>query len=420
MRRPSPLSCRWPICLAFTLALAGSSVVVGQDDGRRTLSPVDSSGSYEVGGIAVDVTAGTADAARLDGWRLAQRKGWQMLSQRLGAGGALVADSTLDAVVSGIVIEDEQIGPTRYIARLGVLFNRSRAGALLGIAGDTLRSPPMLLLPIVWSGGVGEGFERHSDWLDAWLRYRTGNSIIDYVRPSGTGADALLLNTGQATRPGRIWWRHILDQYGASDILAPTARLYREWPGGPIVAVFDARHGPDDRSIGHFTLRVGNGDALNVLLDAGVRRIDELYQAALRSGLLRTDPSLSYTPPVALPAANTGEPVEPDQAQRTDMAGAIAYSVQVETRSASAVTGIETSLATVPGVRSATVSSLALGGVSVMRVMFAGDPASLTALLEQRGWTVQPVGGSQTTLRLRRDLLPTLPQAPALGDAVTG
>ncbi|KAA5683564.1 heavy-metal-associated domain-containing protein, partial [Pseudomonas aeruginosa] len=68
------------------------------------------------------------------GWRLAQRKAWVQLSQRLGAGGGLVSDGTLDQLVSGIVIENEQIGPTRYIAKLGVLFNRARAASLLGVS----------------------------------------------------------------------------------------------------------------------------------------------------------------------------------------------------------------------------------------------------------------------------------------------
>ena len=53
----------------------------------------------------------------------------------------------------------------------------------------------------------------------------------------------------------------------------------------------------------------------------------------------------------------------------------------------------------VPGVRSAQTTSLALGGMSVMRVVFDGDPARSRAALEARGWQVL---GSGTTLRIRR------------------
>jgi hypothetical protein len=124
-------------------ALAGAAVVRAQiEGGARGAAPVDSSSSFEVNGIRVDVSANTADAARLAGWRLAQRKGWALLSQRLTGSAQTLPDGTLDSLSSGIVVEQELIGPNRYIARLGVLFDRERAGSILGVATQTLRSPP--------------------------------------------------------------------------------------------------------------------------------------------------------------------------------------------------------------------------------------------------------------------------------------
>jgi hypothetical protein len=394
--------------IALMVAVTGG-IVAAQDDQQSSppVSAGDGSGSYEVSGVEVDVTGKTADAARTGGWRIAQRKGWQMLSQRLGGGGGLVSDSTLDSIVSGIVVENEQIGPNRYVARLGVLFSRARAGALLGVAGQTVRSAPMLTIPIQWSGGAGQGFEQKTQWQEAWNRYRTGNSAIDYVRPAGSGPDSLLLNAGQVGRPGRAWWRSILDQYGASDVLVPVVRLSRQWPGGPIIGMFEARHGPDNHIIARFTLRVGNGDALPILLDAGVKRIDDAYQAALRNGSLRTDPTLSSRPPEPAPVIEEeapGEaPIETTDAVQVS-ATSVAISVQVDTPGAASVSATEASLRSIPGVRSALTTSLALGGVSVMRVNFDGDPAALRAVLESRGWTVQ---GSGTTLRIRRGGAPS-------------
>lgn len=388
--------------IALTIAVTGG-IVLAQDEGGSSpaVSAGDGSGSYEVSGVSVDVTGKTADAARTGGWRIAQRKGWQMLSQRLGGDGSLVSDSTLDSMVSGIVVENEQIGPNRYVARLGVLFSRARAGALLGVAGRTMRSAPMLTIPIEWSGGAGPAFEQKTQWQEAWNRYRTGNSAIDYVRPAGSGPDSLLLNAGQVGRPGRAWWRTILDQYGASDILVPVVRLSRQWPGGPIIGVFEARHGPDNHIIARFTLRVGNGDALPVLLDAGVKRIDDAYQAALRNGTLRTDPTLSSRPPEPTPIVEEEAPGESavETNDAVQISGGVAISIQVDTPGAASVSATEAALRNIPGVRSALTTSLALGGVSVMRVSFDGDPAALRPLLEARGWAVQ---GTGTTLRIRR------------------
>ena len=45
------------------------------------------------------------------------------------------------------------------------------------------------------------------------------------------------------------------------------------------------------------------------------------------------------------------------------------------------------------GVRGAATSSIAIGGMSVMRVTFAGDAAGLAAALRARGFQVNNVAG---------------------------
>ena len=391
---------------AFIAALAASAMAAAAvyaqiEGGDRGVAPIASSGDYEVNDVLVDVSAKTPDAARYGGWRIAQRKAWQQLSQRLGRGGGLVPDSTLDAMVTGIVVQNEQIGPTRYIARLGVLFDRDRAGALLGIANTMMRSPPMLVIPVQWSGGVGEVFEGRTRWQEAWARYRTGNSEIDYIRPSGTGPDSLLLNAGQTMRPGRGWWRTVLDQYGASDVLIPTVRLYRQWPGGPVIAEFQARHGPDSRLLDQFTLRVGSTAGLPALLDAGVKRLDDTFQSALRGGLLRPDPG--FAPP---PTATAIDETAPDESLAVESLGAtVPIIIQFDTPNAGSVTGTESAMRAIPGVASAATSSLALGGLSQMTVTFGGPAEAFRSALEARGWQVF---GTGTTIRIRRapQLLP--------------
>ncbi|MDP1026157.1 heavy-metal-associated domain-containing protein [Sphingomonas sp. KR1UV-12] len=390
------------ILVAIAALAAGSATLAQIEGGSRGVAPVDGGGAFEVAGVTVDVGGKTAETARLAGWRLAQRKAWVQLSRRLGGGGALVSDGTLDQMVSGIVVENEQIGPTRYIARLGVLFDRYRAGALLGIAPNADRSSPMLVVPVQWSAGVGQVFEARSEWQQAWARFRTGNSTVDYVRPAGTGPDSLLLNVGQVTRPGRGWWRTIIDQYGAADVLVPSVRLYRQWPGGPVIGVFQARHGPDDEVLGGFTLRVGSTDGIPQLLDAGVARIDALYQQALRQGRLGADPSL--TPPPDPNATPTPVPEAELIAEGGEGAGlavstGTTLTVQYDTPGTASVANTEALVRAIPGVRSADTSSLALGGVSLMRVVVDGDPAALQRELEARGYQVASSG---TTLRIRR------------------
>jgi hypothetical protein len=400
--------------VALTLGLIGFAVAVMAqiEGGDRGVAPIDTSGSFEVTGIDVDVAAQTAEAARLGGWRIAQRKAWALLWAKThrGRGAPGLSDSQLDGIVSAVVVEDEQIGPKRYVARLGVLFDRARAGQILGVSGEASRSAPMLVLPVEWSGGAPRSFEVKTEWQKAWARFRAGNSPIDYVRPVGNGADPLLLTVGQAQRPARRWWRGLLDQYGAADVLIPVVELTRLWPGGPVVGKFSARHGPNNELIEVFSLRAATGDALPAMLDEGVKKLDQIYAQALANGALAPDPSLIIEAPVVplLPPSNTTEAAvdtPADNATNIDpvvptvSATPSTYTVQFDTPDVSAVTSTESAVAGIPGVRSATTSSLALGGTSVMRVSFTGEIGTLRLALQARGYRVDESGG---TLRIRR------------------
>jgi hypothetical protein len=131
---------------AAVLALAGlgGSLIAQMESAERGILPVDSSGTLEIKGIDVDVAGKDAESARFAGWRIAQRQGfkalWAKTNKRPIGEAPNLSDSTLDTLVSSIVVEREQIGPNRYIATLGVLFDRARAGELLGVPGQARRS----------------------------------------------------------------------------------------------------------------------------------------------------------------------------------------------------------------------------------------------------------------------------------------
>jgi hypothetical protein len=400
-----------PVALLLGLG-AGAAVYAQIEPGNRGIAPIASTNDLIVTGIRVDVTGDNADDARMKGWQEAQRKGWQELVRQMngGSGGPALPDSTLNGIVSAIVVEREQIGPGRYIATLGVQFDRARAGQILGISGRVFRSPPYLVLPIVFEGGVPQAFEQRSEWQRAWAEFRTSDSSIDYVRTAGTGSDLLLLNPGQVRRRSRTWWRDILDQYGASDVLMPTVRIERMWPGGPVVGYFSARSGPDNELLGAFTLTARSPAGLRQMMVDGVRRIDGLYIAALADGRLRTDPSLIIEEPVdpeeleeaaAEAEAETGETPEAGAANDDSEEATVTatYSVQVDTPDAQAVLATESALRALGGVESASTSSVAIGGVSVVRVRFRGDAAAMRAALAAGGWRVSESGG---TFRISR------------------
>ena len=388
--------------LLLLLAVAGlSGVLYAQlETADRGILPIDSSGTLEVTSIHVDVGGADGQSARFAAWRIAQREGFRKLWAKLHNAPANQApnlpDSTLDQIVSSINVEREQIGPNRYIADLGLLFDRARAAQFLGVEGGEIRrSVPMLLIPITVTGGTATSVELRNLWQRAWAQFRTSQSAIDYVRVSGLGSDPMLINAAQTQRPGRGWWRNLVDFYGAADILVAEVQVQRLYPGGPARARFIARHGPDNEIVGGFTLTAPNSDALPGMMAEGVRRIDELFGNALAAGMLVRDSSLDLPPPPAVPELI--EEVAPTARQT----GPAANAYQVQISSGGDVTIYNFAMAhlrTLGGIESATPQQINPSGTSYVLVAYRGDIASLAAALSARGWMVDYSG---TVLRLR-------------------
>lgn len=415
--RPGPAA---QLMLGLATALAVALVAIGPDrliaqiEGERGIAPLASSTDIQVGGIEVNTTGKTAEEAREAGWKEAQRKAWEQIK------GPKMGDEQIDAMVSAVVIEREQIGPHRYVARLGVIFDRAKAGGLLGTTDAGLaraRSAPLLVLPILDSGGVSQVFEVRGPWQRAWANFQTAASPIDYVRPVGGGGESLILNAGQASRRSRLWWRSILDQFGAADVVIPIARLERQWPGGPVKGVFTARYGPDNTYLDSFTLTAKDERGVPQMLNQALVRIDQIYANALYQGLLRPDPTLVadqsafYSALQALHAAAAkAAPADVAAAIATPIPGvtpsatpsAVAkistFTVQFASPDAGAVDAALASVRGAAGVQGAATSSIAIGGTSVMRVTSGGSLEELAASLRGRGWQVS-VGSNALSIR---------------------
>jgi len=370
---------------AAMLALAGlgGTLVAQMESGERGILPIDSSGTLEIGGIKVDVAGKDADSARYAGWRIAQREGfkalWAKTNKRPVSEAPNLADSTLDGLVSAIVVEKEQIGPNRYIATLGVLFDRARAGELLGVPGQARRSAPMLLIPVTISGGAATSVELRNPWQRAWAQFRTSTSPIDYVRVSGMGVDPLLVNAAQARRPGRGWWRNILDLYGAANVLVAEVQLDRLYPGGPTKGRFIGKFGPDGRTLGSFELVAKDSADLPRMMSEGVQRMDDLFAQALAAGIVRGDPDLIIQPP---------PPVEEEVEEKPAIQTVMTVSI-----SSPNAAWLDYGLAVVRSIPGVTIA----GSGNVVTVNYAAGPAAFRDQLVARGLSASLEG---STIRL--------------------
>lgn len=391
------------------LALLLAAPAAGQSGGS----------AYAIGGINVDVVAPNADAARLAAFRLAQRKAWPLLWSRLTGGAANAApsltDAQLDGMVSAIESQGERFSSTRYIARLGVVFDRSRAAAYLGDSVG-LHSPPMLLLPLLSEGGAATLFQAKTPWRAAWVRYRENVTPVDYVLAQGSASENLLVTGSQVNRPDRESWRNVLARFDTVQALTAEARLVHAWPGGPITGLFIARQGPDAQELGRFSLRTASPEGLNSMLDTAVERIDAIYSAALRDGRLQSEPDLGIElTPLIGNAPLIGASIMADNPAM----GSIAASIEalVVTADAATATAIEAALRGTPGVTSVTTTSLSLGGTSRFLIGYDVARDALEYALDARA--LRLVSDNGVTL-LRRRIAgdpvvppPKLPEVPS-------
>jgi hypothetical protein len=410
---------RFVIPLMLLLTIAGiSAVVYAQlETADRGILPIDSSGTLEITGIHVDVGGADAESARYAGWRIAQRQGFRALWAKMHNAPINQApnlpDGTLDQIVSSINVEREEIGPTRYIANLGILFDRARAAEFLGVeGGEVRRSVPMLLIPVTVTAGTATSVELRNAWQRAWAQFRTSQSPIDYVRVSGLGVDPMLVNAAQVSRPGRGWWRNIIDLYGAADILVAEVQLQRLYPGGPARGRFIARHGPDGEIVGGFTLEAQNSDQIPAMMAQGVQRMDALFAEALAAGRLERDESLNLPPP-PLPELPTVEVAPPPVSLVNS------FQVQVSGKNVNFYNFAMAHLRTLPGVDAATPQQINPAGTSYILVRYKGDITQLAAALGSRGWIVETAG---TVVRIRSDsdkppAMPPPPVQPAVPPA---
>ena len=395
-----------PFLLFLAVLGVGAAVYAQLETTDRGILPLDTSNTLEIGPVHVDVGAADAQSARLAGWRMAQRQGFRALWAKMHNApinqAPSLPDGTLDQIVSSINVDHELLGPNRYIADLKVEFDRGKAAPFLGVEGSqiTEHSVPMLLIPVTVTGGTETSLELRNMWQRAWAQFRTAQTPINYVRVSGMAADPLLVNASQANRPGRGWWRALLDMYGAQDILVAQVQLQRAYPGGPAVARFIARHGPDNELVGGFTLTAPNSDAIPAMMAQGAQKIDMLFAQALADGRLSRDPSLNLPPP---PVQELPVVAPPKPANIVN-----AYQVQVTGKDVLVYNFAMAHLRTLPGVDSATPQQINTGGTSYILVAYHGTAAQLAGALRARGW-IADFAGTVVRIHSATDKPPALP-----------
>jgi hypothetical protein len=222
--------------------------------------------------VPVDATAASAtaarDAARLDG----QRKAFAALLDRLTLAkdrGRLPApnDTTLNQVIIGFEVANERRSSVRYLAEYTFHFRPDVVEQLLrdrGVPFAETASKPVIVLPVLETGGKPKLWEDPNPWREAWASTKPPEGLVPMTVPLGEVEDVSAIDGAKADAGDDTRLQAISANYDHADVLVTRATLHgssgvdvsttRFIPGSPggeqsWVASYSANQGESEKDL---------------------------------------------------------------------------------------------------------------------------------------------------------------------------
>ncbi len=214
---------------------------------------------FTVSGLAVDVTAESAVAARKKALRDGQRQALNMVLRRITLRTDHPSlpqpdDSAIVQMVAAMAVAGEKTSTVRYLAELTVRFHRSGIRGLLrgtGFRFSETMAKPILVLPVFEKGAAQSLFEAGNVWRDAWGRLDLATDALLPLRlPLGDLKDITTIGAEAALAGRDDQLNAIARRYGVENVLVAHAVLSIDLAAGglPRVVVILLRFGPRGKS----------------------------------------------------------------------------------------------------------------------------------------------------------------------------
>lgn len=277
------------VAMALAVAVAGSGPAAAQDRDRI----------FTVAGVAVDVAAENATAAReralADGQaealtmllqRLTRREDWRRLPE---VSGADLAD-----VVRDFEVANERTSTVRYLASLTVRFRPGEVRGLLRQASIPFAetpSKPVLVLPVLRRGGIVELWDDPNPWRAAWAAMGSRRStLVPLLIPFGDLSDIADITAEQAATGDQERLSAIAGRYGARDSLVAIAAVQSAFGAPTRLDVAVTRIGATSQApiLLDVTARAGE-DEIALLRRGALETADAVEDAWISANLLRFD-----------------------------------------------------------------------------------------------------------------------------------
>lgn len=211
-------------------------------------------GQFEVLGVAVDVTADSAQAARMQALAEGERKAFRQLVERLTPRAYYdqlpdLSAADITALIVDFTVAEEKASRVRYIAKLNYHFRGDGVRALFdahGIPYAETVSKPVLVLPVYQAAGAMTLWADPNPWRSAWgsLGIENVSGLVPMMLAVGDLQDVGLIGAEQAIEGDMARLQAIAARYGASDVVVVHAVLRGDAPSGlPELDVYLTRFG---------------------------------------------------------------------------------------------------------------------------------------------------------------------------------
>jgi hypothetical protein len=338
---------------------------------------------FEVRDVDVDVTADSAAAARdkalLDGQRMALGT---LLGRIAGKDDAArfshLSDAEITDLVQDFEVESERTSAVRYIGKLAFHF---RAGPVRDMLSGGQSQPtesvakPVLIVPVLTSGGKSELWEDDNAWRAAWAARPAGNDVVPLVVPLGGAEEMATIDAAQALAGDTAKLSQLAQRNQADDALVVEAQLEdTATPGQKRITVSAHRYtasGPQESFQDRVT---GDGQNLGALYAQAAQRVADHLQSGWKQHNMPVSGS-ELTLSVRVPLSDLASWIE-----------------------------IRHRLAAITAIKRSDLVYLSRQEARI-NLVFVGDPAQLAQTVSQRnlsltqaadGWVLAATGGGTT------------------------
>lgn len=228
------------ICLALATASANAQTAPAQAD------------VYTVANVPVDATAASADAARETARLQGEHRAYAILMARLTRASDAsrlppASDATLNDLIQGLEVANERHSTVRYLADYTFHFRPDAVRQLLrgaGVPFAETQSKPLVVLPVLDSGGTTALWEDPNPWRAAWNDRNASAGLVPLVMPFGGAEDIAAIDAKTALAADGGALAAISQRYDGADVLITHATVANGSTANESVTVVTTRYSP--------------------------------------------------------------------------------------------------------------------------------------------------------------------------------